>query len=180
MFAADKRTDISPTVTEIVRTNLLRWRSGWNSPKILIESLATCLSKRRNFPRAKLTFQCSSDGQNVLLFPRPPDELHADGQSIERAAYRNHCGRIAQQVKKFGVTPGIEIMNSLAFNLPTSLAVSKRGDSSGRTQQDRILLHLREKLRAQYIALNPRVQQRYSSVNRLTSAANRGTLSGWD
>src|ERR1700735_932931 len=63
--------------------------------------------------------------EHLLFFPRAADDLHSDRHTLDRIAHGNYGRRIAQQVEEFCIAPGIEIADSLAFDLPTALAVAK-------------------------------------------------------
>ena len=52
-------------------------------------------------------------------------------------AHGNHSRGISQQVEPLGITPRIQIVHRLAFDRPTSLAVTKSGNRSRRAQQNR-------------------------------------------
>ncbi len=84
--------------------------------------------------RRRILLERGGYGKHLLLLPWPPDDLYPDWQPFRRTASGNDNGRIAQQVEKFRVAPGIEIVDRLAFNPPTALPVPECRDRSRRAQ----------------------------------------------
>src|SRR6266852_5767828 len=136
---------------------------GGNNVKVLSKAAAYS-GNRRNLPGATFLLDRGGNSLYLLLCPRASDDLHADGKSFRRMPDRNHrCGN-AQQVEEFRIAPGIEIVDGLAFNLPTALSVPEGGDRRRGAQENGILLHLCEEARAQQIALDPGIEQSSSGV----------------
>src|ERR1019366_598716 len=77
------------------------------------------------------------------------------------------------------IAPGVEIVDCLAFNLPTALAVPERGDRRRRTQQEGILRHLPKKPRAERVTLDPGIEQGLACERRLGRGPFQKLLQDW-
>ena len=99
-----------------------------------------------------------------VLPPRPPHDLHPNRQPFFRIARRNNdCGK-AQKVEPLAITPRIKVFHRRAINLPFPFSMTKRRNSSHRTNQHAMLPHLQKKFLAQSIALQPCSKKRFASV----------------
>src|SRR5579871_444852 len=98
--------------------------------------------------------------ENLLLFPRPADNLNANRQAFFGMTDRHHCRRISQEIEPLRVAPGIEVVDSFSVDCPGALAMTERRNGCWWAKQDRVLLHLGEEPRSERITPNPGIEQR--------------------
>jgi hypothetical protein len=110
-------------------------------------------------PPSTLFLHNLGDGQYHLLLPGTRRDLHANGESLRGLADRYGDCWGTEQVKPCGVAPGVEVIDCLAVDLPTAVAVAKCRNSSNRTKQDGERWHLFEDLRAQSVPHHPSLEQ---------------------
>src|SRR6185437_1008485 len=82
----------------------------------------------RALPRSALTLQNLGNRQHQFLLPRLRCDLDADRASFSRLSDWHHGPRHSQDVEPLAVAPRVEVVDGLAFDLPTALAMPKCGD----------------------------------------------------
>src|ERR1700722_5043292 len=68
--------------------------------------------------------------EDGFVFPRSADDLHADGQALRRATYRNNGGGVSKQIEPLGITHRFQILDFASLDDPLALAVAKCRDSA--------------------------------------------------
>src|SRR5437763_3200930 len=124
-----------------------------------LNRIVRLLTERWNSPALTGLLHLRSDCQYELLFPGAANNLHAYRQAFGRVAHRDHGRRIDEQVEPLGITPRVQILNSLAIKGPASFSVAKSGDRRRGTKQNRVLPHLHENFSAQRIPTKPGLEQ---------------------
>src|SRR5258705_6908514 len=137
-----------------------------NSTKILAgrKELQQCW-RMGKLPTRFIQQSCHS--QHKFFFPRTPNDLHADWQSLRRSSHGNHGGRKAQEVEPLAVAPRIQILHGLPFHLPLAFAVSKRRNRRRWAEKNGITSHLKQDSFPEIVASEPRCQQRVAGVLRI-------------
>src|SRR5262249_30195681 len=123
------------------------------------------LQTRGLAPIATVLLHCGGNLQNQFFLPRTRRNLHADRQPFPRLAHRHNRRRSPQEIEPLGITPSIEIFDSLSVDLPVAFAVPERRNRRRRTKQDRIVAHLRKDSCSHNVTLNPGVKESMSRVS---------------
>src|SRR5580698_5001083 len=79
----------------------------------------------RDFPCATFAFDHFGHREHLFVLPRASGDLHPDGKALRRVAYGQNRGRISQKIKPLGVTPGVQILDRVASDLPATFAMPK-------------------------------------------------------
>src|ERR1700731_4164061 len=67
--------------------------------------------------------------EDGFIFPRAADDLHANGQALRRATYRNNRGGISKQIEPLRITHRFQILDFASLDDPLAFPVAKCRDS---------------------------------------------------
>src|SRR5579872_5836463 len=135
-------TDISPTVTDAPHPT--SYPDQFSDEIIEKHYPALVTSVNRWQPESvALSLNRRCHRKHLLLLPGPADNLDSYRQSLGGLTHRNNRRWIPNQVKPFGVAPGIKIVDCLPFNRPGALSMTERWNGGRRTKQNWKVPHLR-------------------------------------
>jgi hypothetical protein len=97
--------------------------------------------------------------QHSLFLPRTPYNLHSNRQSFRRFPHRHRRRRNSQQIEPLRIGHRFQVFDFPPRHRPFALPMRKRWHRAHWAQQNRKLLHLRQKRITQHVAPQQGIQQ---------------------
>src|SRR5712664_1965681 len=146
------------------RLNNQRWGNVKWKFLLAFRRVLTDAASRGWLPGASRLLDGFRNGQDQLVFKRPANHLHTDGQSFVRNGEGNRCAGKAGQVQPLRKPHGVTVARAGEI---ISLTMKKRGTRGNRREQDRRVVHLAQNLGAEKIPIRAGVRE-FIECNRIS------------